>query len=122
MLLFAPLFTVAQSEADTNKNANSLSQQKDRPVKIKKKPQISKSVIFKCFKDQRNVLAIVRLRATFHESGVITEVVVSQPSGCDYLDSEGIKAAKAIKFEPAIKDGQLATVVITLEYRAGVGP
>jgi TonB family protein len=67
------------------------------------------------------VRAVVRLRATFHESGVITEVVVSQPSGCEYLDTEAVKVAKQIKFEPAIKNGQPATVVITLEYSAGVG-
>lgn len=115
LFLLMPIYSAAQSE-----DANRLPS-KDRPVKIKKKPKISNSVLSKCFKDQRNVSAVVRLRATFHESGVITEVVVSQPSGCDFLDSEGIKSAKGIKFEPAIKNGQPATVVSTLEYRAGIG-
>ena len=57
----------------------------------------------------------VVIRATFMLNGTVgnVEVVRGLPFG---LSGEAIKAAKAIKFDPAIRRGNPATVIRTIEY------
>lgn len=58
----------------------------------------------------------VRLRVTFHESRKVTDVSVVRESSCSYFDQDAIKAAKRIKFEPALKNGQPMTTTKMLKY------
>lgn len=114
-VIFLTLFFIFTVNAQDNSGKN-----QDKPVEIKSKPRISKSVIGKCLSDQRNATVKVRLRVTFHSSGEITELQIVEPSGCEFLDKEALRVAKKIKFNPEIKNGEAVTVSKNLEYAASV--
>lgn len=95
----------AQSDAETSKK-----QAVDKPVKIKKKPVAE---VAPCGRSE----GLVRLKATFDKSGKITEVLITKTSGCDAFDKNAIRAARGIKFDPAIKNGEQVTVSRPLEYQ-----
>jgi TonB family protein len=59
---------------------------------------------------------MARLKVTFDKSGKVTNVDVARPSGCSAFDRNAVKAAKKIKFEPAIKNGEAITMVKQVEY------
>jgi len=71
---------------------------------------------------QRKVSGRVRLKVTFKADGEIGEVVYIGESSKkkkltrDGLVAQAIEAARKIKFEPAIKDGQPITVTKLVEY------
>ena len=109
ILLFAFVFAT-DSSAQTNETPDSPSkQEKDRPVRIKKKPRASAA---NCSSSQ----GLTRLKVTFDKSAKITDVLVVISSGCSGFDKNAIRAARRIKFEPAIKDGEAITQVMTFEY------
>ncbi len=64
---------------------------------------------------KRYTQGIVELKITFNENGKvgIIEVIKGLPSG---LTENAIKAAKQIKFKPAIKKRKLVKTTITIEY------
>lgn len=80
------------------------------PAKITKKPQSSARGC------PRGSSGRARLKVTFDKSGAITDVVQIKSSGCDSFDRGAIRAAKMIKFEPALLDGVAITLVKTIEY------
>jgi TonB family protein len=53
----------------------------------------------------------------FDKSAKITDAVLVQSSGCEEFDNNALKAARGIKFKPAITDGEAATVTKPVEYR-----
>ena len=48
-------------------------------------------------------------------SGKVTHLIVIKPLGYG-LDEEAVKAAKAIRFEPFMRDGKPVSVVKRIEY------
>lgn len=81
----------------------------DQPLKIKKKPHAAPGY---CSQSE----AVARVRATFDKSGKVTAAEITLPSGCREFDERALQAARKIKFEPAIKDGQPVTVSKLVEY------
>lgn len=116
-VLFLSLLFVFPANGQTeNKNNN---QQTDRPLKINSRPR--PELPRKCFEGKPNAYLKVRLKATFHSSGDITDIEIAESSGCDAFDKECIRVSKKIKFKPAIKNGELVTVTKTIEYSASIG-
>ena len=89
------------------------SAQTDRPVKIIKKPNVRLATC-------GQIYGQTTLRVTFDKSGKITETTVAESSGCSDFDDNSIDAARRIEFEPAIKDGEPASVIKTVLYRFGI--
>ena len=110
ILLFIFVFA-GSSSAQTN--TASRKQEKDRSVKIKNKPRVGMA---NCSGSQ----GLTRLKVTFDKSAKITDVMVFISSGCSDFDKNAIRAARGIKFEPAIKDGETVTKVLTVEYTYSV--
>jgi len=81
----------------------------DKPVKILKKPVVQSG---RCTQSS----GLTKLRVTFDKSAKITGAVMIASSGCEDFDKNALKAARAIKFKPAIKDGEAATVTKPVEY------
>lgn len=120
LIVLALCFTVAvnaQTNEKQNENGKKL---KDRPLKITKAAHLDSSVFGRCSMDSQGSEFVVRLRVTFHSSGEITDVSVFNKSGCEYLDKEGMRLAKKIKFKPAIKDGEFLTITKMIEFRASI--
>ncbi|MEJ7623220.1 MAG: TonB family protein [Pyrinomonadaceae bacterium] len=84
-------------------------QEKDRKLKILKKPQPSMQG---CGQSAGGI----RARVTFDKSGKVGVVDAERSSGCDSFDRSAVRAAKEIRFEPAMKNGELITVVKLIEY------
>ncbi len=106
-----------KSDKDEKKNEQ---QVKDKPLTITKKSPISRNVVEKCYKKTGNIGFSIRLRATFHSSGEITNVEIIGTSGCEHFDDDAIKVAKKIKFKPAVKNGELVTVTKIVEYKTDI--
>jgi len=85
----------------------------DQPLKILKKEPIG-SVFGRC-RDLSNGL-FVSLRVEFLDVGKIGSVSIARVSGCDYFDTEAIKAAKRIKFRPQMKAGKPVTTTRRVDY------
>jgi TonB family protein len=63
---------------------------------------------------------LVTVRVVLHWSGKVTEAhVVKGMTGCDY-DREAIKAARQLKFAPAMKDGHPVSQYVDIEYSLSV--
>lgn len=60
---------------------------------------------------------MTKLRATFDKSAKVTDVVVTQSSGCEAFDKNAIRAARGIKFKPATKNGEAVSISKPLEYQ-----
>jgi len=59
---------------------------------------------------------LTRLRVTFDKTAKVTFAEIVIASGCEGFDKRAIKAAKGIKFKPAVKNGEPVTVVKSVEY------
>lgn len=95
---------------------NRTSEQKgkgDRPLKIIKKEPIG-SVFGRCRDLDKGLF--VSLRVEFLDTGKIGEVSITRVSGCDYFDTEAIKAARRIKFSPQVKAGEPVTTTRRVDY------
>jgi TonB family protein len=84
--------------------------QADKPLKIKKMPSA------RAYGCDSGTTGTIRVRVTFRDSGVVGDVVALTSSGCKYFDDSAMKAAKKIKFDPAVKNGVAATVSRLIEY------
>lgn len=108
------LFVVGSAHsvvAQTNDNSNQAKQPlQNRRLTIKKKPA---APIGDC--DQSD--GTTRVRVTLDKSGKVTAVALVIESGCYSFDKNVVSAAKKIKFEPEIKDGEPITVTKLFEYK-----
>ncbi len=102
----AAVSTNAQTDTQTNQSVV-------KPVKIKKKPKVQ---LVTCGQS----VGLVQLRVTFDKSAKITEIELVKSSGCEGFDQNAIRAARGIRFEPAIKDGEAITVTKPVEYRFNI--
>lgn len=101
----------AQDVNETNKSETKVEKQEyDKNVIIKKKPKAGTA------RSCSQTSAVARLRVTFDKSEKITDVEIVSSSGCRDFDESAVKAAKKIKFKPAIKNGEPITVKRTVEY------
>lgn len=82
----------------------------NRPLKIKKKPS---APIDNCYQSE----GTTRVRVTLDKSGKVTAVALVIESGCNSFDKNVLSAAKKIKFEPEIKNGEPITVTKLFEYK-----
>ncbi len=84
-------------------------QSRDRPLKVINKPPAAPGYC-------RQSEALARVRVTFDKSAKVTAAEIVIPSGCDEFDDRAIAAARKIRFEPAIKNGEPITVTKLVEY------
>ena len=98
--------------------------QKDKQPPPKKAVVISKPIP-RCPKEARKyrIALTIVLRAVFTSSGKVTEIKLAKVSPEDLpadvvkaFADQTIKAARLIKFEPAIKDGHPVSMFMQLEY------
>jgi TonB family protein len=68
---------------------------------------------------RHNVTGVVRLRAVLTSSGVVNNIVVLRELPF-FLTDEAVRAARAIKFVPAQKDGRAVSQYVTLEYNFNI--
>jgi TonB family protein len=117
-LLFFVCAASAQSNIRTNPNdSESGAQILDQPLKITTRPRPEGPFFDVCSKVANNATPIVvRLKVTFPASGKITEIDMVKPSGCGHFDKQAVKAAKKIKFKPAVKNGEPVSVIKLIEY------
>lgn len=111
ILLLGLAFT-AKSNGQTinpsNSSANQISE--DKPLEIKSKPP----AYSRGGCDQTN--GVVRLRVTFDKSKKVKDAEIVKSSGCERFDRNALAAAKKIKFNPALKNGEPVTVTKLVEY------
>jgi TonB family protein len=115
VFFFALAFVVASNaqqippaSGDKQKNP---AQEKDRPLQIEHKPFAKTG---NCPNKSRG---LTRLRVTFDKSAKVTNAEIVISSGCDDFDRAAVRAASAIKFKPAIKNGEPVTVSKLMEYK-----
>jgi len=115
LLIFGLLLTVNSNGQTTDSSNSSENQTKkpesDKPLKIKRKPQ-ARFTQGACSESS----GLVSLRVTFDKSAKITDVEMISSSGCDKFDKDAVTAAKGIKFNPAVKNGEPVTVVKIVQY------
>lgn len=115
LMLFVALFlTMFLFETANAQDSNQKEKPKDRPLEIKSKIPTQ-------IPDCQQSSGLVQLKVTFDKSKKVTNVEIATSSGCDNFDKEAIRVAKKIKFNPAIKDGELVTVTKIIEYSFRIG-
>jgi protein TonB len=121
VLFFTTLFsssTFAQDATGGSSKAADAKAQKvdyDQNIKIKKKPH--PSVSRSCLQTS----GVTRVRVTFDKSAKVTDVELIISSGCNGFDDNALRAAKKIKFTPAMKNGEAVTVTKLVEYAFSIG-
>ncbi len=97
-----PGVSLNTTDAKTNEN---------RPMRLKSKPKPGYTRFARAY----FLSGVVVVRATFLASGTVgrIDVVRGLPFG---LTEEAIKSAKAVKFDPAIRNGNEVSVTRTIEY------
>ena len=85
----------------------------DRPLTIKKKPRPSAG---NCRYGNGPTSGTSIFSVVFERSGIVTEVTMLTGSGCNSFDRSAEKAARKIKFEPAVKNGAPVTIKKKVEY------
>lgn len=106
MIILVGLVAVGNGQtADTNPRQN------DKPLKIKRKPtaQVRDA---NCSDSSGRVT----IRVTFDKSAKITDTLIITSSGCNGFDDNAVRAARQIKFEPAVKNGEPITVTKLIQY------
>lgn len=109
ILLFGLTFIEYSKGQTTNSPANQTV--KNEPLKIKRKPQVSYTQGI-CEAEK----GVVRLRVTFDKSKKVTNAEIVKSSGCERFDRNALAAAKKIKFNPAVENGEPVTVTRLVEY------
>lgn len=113
-----PAETKAEAESDKQKADEDkvyMPREVDVKAKIKNRDEYVPSYQRGC---PRSMLVTVRV--VLHRSGKVTEAhVVKGMTGCAY-DREAIKAARGLKFVPAMKDGHPVSQYVDVEYSAAV--
>lgn len=110
--LVPAVFSQAQTSESRKTSENQTQKQapeKDKPLQIKSKPRVEPG-------NCRQSSGIVSLRVTFDKSAKVTEIEIASSSGCGSFDNKAVSAAKRIKFNPAIKDGEPITVKKQVQY------
>ena len=111
IIVFSVVASASSTYAQSPDNSNQARQNsQDKPLKIKKKPHASPRGC-----DDIGSGRVI-LKITFDKSAKVTKVVPVRRSGCQRFDESAVDAAKKIRFEPAIKNGEPVTVVKTVEY------
>ena len=115
VLLFCIMF-VGNSNGQTADSSNSSNKSRekretDKPLKIKNKPTVTYSP-----QDCSQSSGRISLRVTFDKSAKVTNIEIIESSNCERFDSNALKAAKKIKFSPAIKNGEPITVTKQVQY------
>ncbi|HMT07036.1 MAG TPA: energy transducer TonB [Pyrinomonadaceae bacterium] len=95
--------------------SNAAAQQLDRPFKILYKPKASLSG--DC---GRSGNGTVELSVTFDKSAKVTNVEELELSECLAFNRNAIKAAKGIKFQTEIKNGEAITVIRRIVYKYNI--
>jgi periplasmic protein TonB len=85
--------------------------QTDKALKIISKPTASPR---DCPRSSSGTAVV---RVTFDKTGKITDTELVRSSACSSFDSSAVDAARRIKFEPAVKNGEAVTVSKPVEYK-----
>ena len=56
------------------------------------------------------------LKVTLHKSGKVTNVEILKPSSCNTFNKKHIKAARKIKFESAVKNGEKVSQYLAFAF------
>jgi outer membrane biosynthesis protein TonB len=89
VLLFTAVLsgTINAQTADADKKAQSESGKEDKPLEIKKKPDVG---YFDCSESS----GLARVKVTFDKSETITNAELIIASGCESFDRQAVRAAK----------------------------
>jgi len=112
ILFFCLLFvTDSNSQTVNQKNSSVKQTMEDKPLTIKSKPQLQ-------YTQQTcdGASGVVKLRITFDKSEKVTDVEIVASSGCKNFDEMAVKAAKKIKFKPAMRNGKPVSTRSLVEY------
>ena len=118
VFLLCALF-VQPTKAQTGQNNNSAPTDEkvyrmnevDQKVEITRKPEPSTDG--SC----QQSAGLTSVWTVFHKSGKVTKAQIKSSSGCRQFDENALKAARGIKFKPAVKDQQAVTVATIVEYQ-----
>ncbi len=69
---------------------------------------------------KRRTSGRIRMEVVLRKSGQVDVLDATQPTSCDAFNKSAYEAAKAIKFEPAIKDGKPVSVTTKVEFSFSV--
>ena len=114
IVLVAFLFVfavVSNAQTDNSPKSTQKSEQEEKPLKIKNKPQVQYKP-----EDCNASKSFVNLKVTFDKSGKISKAEIAKSSGCEKFDRQALSAARKIKFTPAMKNGEPVTVTKTVQY------
>lgn len=84
----------------------------DKPAVILEKPRPQTGG--RC---KRRTSGLILMDVVLRKSGQVEILNATQSSSCDFFNKSAYEAAKAVTFEPAIKDGQPVSMAAKLEYR-----
>ena len=114
-ILFSIVFLGVSVNAQNNPPANEEKvyqrNEVDKPAQILQRPRAQTEG--KC---QRNSNGTVKLDIILRKTGVVEVLNMRQSSMCDTFDSNALRAARSIKFNPAVKDGVPVSVALLIEY------
>jgi TonB family protein len=105
------IFAAYYNEQEKIKNSPDATSANETPLKILAKPRANYTDQAR----QAGISGVIRLLVAFTENGKIENVLVLTSLGYG-LDAEAIRAAKAIKYEPATRNGKPVTSVKAIEY------
>ena len=93
------------SETPVKQSAN------EKPLKIKRNPtpRVEPGMC-------RDRVGYAAVNVTFDKSAKVTNAEIASSTGCQRFDKFAVSAAKSIKFEPAMKDGEPITTIKKIEY------
>ena len=109
---FAEYYNRPENQKPINFDAPEKPAENETPLKITSQPRAD-------FTERARVAGFtsgsVRVAVGFSADGVVKHVLIIKPLGYG-LDEQAVKAARQIKFEPALKDGKPISVVKLVEY------
>ena len=123
-LMFVGVFNTGAAAQGTNQQSGEKCDgvvYQPKEVSLKAKITLNAPPTYPAEARTHNVSGRVALTAVLCRSGRVTDIQVVKglPSG---LTESAIKAAKEIKFEPAVKDGEAVSQATQLEYGFNLNP
>jgi TonB family protein len=108
---FSEYYNRPENQKPINFDAPEKPDENETPLKIISKPR----AIYTDKARSSGVSGIIRLAVGFSADGKVKHILIIKPLGYG-LDEQAVRAAREIKFEPAIKDGKPISKVKFIEY------
>lgn len=108
---FAEYYNRPENQNPVNFDGSAAPEPNLTPLKIISKPL----AVYTDRARSAGVSGLIRLRVGFSADGEVKHILIIKPLGYG-LDEQAVRAARGIKFEPAIKDGKPISQVKVVEY------